>query len=278
MKKILIATTALVATAGFAAAEVSTSAGAVGGLKFDGATDTTSTYVELDFGISGSGESDNGISFGASLDLDTTYSGGTTSQAVTNDPEAFVAFGGATLTLGAAPNASDIGGISTPGFDGIGVDAYEGDMGSADVNFSYDFSGYTAGLSYNLDNDDYALGFEGAAGALSFALAYGEVEATGAANTHLTVAYTAGALTSTVYAEQYKAASGVDTVTNFALSLDYTMNALTVTAAYSDIDGQDDANYAVGAAYSLGGGLTVAGGIGEVAGETAADLGFKMSF
>ena len=74
MKKILFATTALVATAGYAAADITVSGGANMGVKYqeDRAGGETYTYTELDFGINASGTTDSGIEFGASIDLDTT--------------------------------------------------------------------------------------------------------------------------------------------------------------------------------------------------------------
>ena len=65
--------------------------------------------------------------------------------------------------------------------------------------------------------------------------------------------------------------------TAYALSVDYAINGATVTAFYAD-DNAVSANYGIGAAYDLGGGASVVGGIGSVAGRTVADLGVKMSF
>lgn len=94
MKKILLASTALIASAGFAAAEV-----VVGGDGYFGAALSTydgdgffetrngelSTYVfvyDLDFDFTATGTSDSGLTFGASVDLDDAASNTTSKQTV----------------------------------------------------------------------------------------------------------------------------------------------------------------------------------------------------
>ncbi len=71
MKKLLIASTALVASAGFAAADVAVTGGASMGVKYNSAAaDTLTMHEEIDFNIVGSGTTDGGLTFGASLDVD----------------------------------------------------------------------------------------------------------------------------------------------------------------------------------------------------------------
>ncbi|MDA7428342.1 porin [Primorskyibacter aestuariivivens] len=73
MKKILFATTALVATAGIASADValtgSAEMGIIGG-DFDGDAIETQFHTDIDVTFTMSGEADNGLTFGASIDLD----------------------------------------------------------------------------------------------------------------------------------------------------------------------------------------------------------------
>ncbi|RMH39212.1 MAG: porin, partial [Alphaproteobacteria bacterium] len=68
MKKVLFATTALVATAGVAAADVSISGyaemGVIGGTGMD-----AQFHTDIDATFSMSGTTDNGLTFGASVDL-----------------------------------------------------------------------------------------------------------------------------------------------------------------------------------------------------------------
>lgn len=76
MKKILLATTMLAGTAGFAAAEVSVSGYAEIGIFSDTAGDLQFWQdVEVTFGMSGT--TDGGLEFGASIDLDETEVPGT---------------------------------------------------------------------------------------------------------------------------------------------------------------------------------------------------------
>lgn len=78
MKKVLLATTALVASAGFAAAEVkvtgSAEMGIIGGSEIE-----TQFHTDIDVTFTMTGESDNGLSFGASIDLDESDGSGSAS-------------------------------------------------------------------------------------------------------------------------------------------------------------------------------------------------------
>ena len=91
MKKVLFATTALVATAGVAAADVSLSGRAEMGL-FGGTGMETQFFTDIDVTFTMSGTTDNGLTFGASVDLD---EGGAGAAAVANNADD----GGATIFL-----------------------------------------------------------------------------------------------------------------------------------------------------------------------------------
>src|SRR6056297_3414964 len=69
MKKILLATTALAATSGAAYADMSVSGSAEIGII--GASNIeTQLFTDVDVNFSGAGETDNGLAFGFSVDLD----------------------------------------------------------------------------------------------------------------------------------------------------------------------------------------------------------------
>ena len=69
MKKVLFATTTLVATTGFAAADVTLSGLAQMGIQ--GGENVDTTFVQdIDVTFTMSGETDNGLTFGAAIDLD----------------------------------------------------------------------------------------------------------------------------------------------------------------------------------------------------------------
>jgi outer membrane protein OmpU len=138
MKKVLLASTALVATAGFAAAEVSLSARAEMGI-FGGSTNNvaataptrggvdidesqTRFFTDIDVTFSLSGETDGGLSFGAAVDLD---EGGAGAAAVANNDDdggiaIFISGDFGTLTMGDTDGALDwalteAGNVGNPG-------------------------------------------------------------------------------------------------------------------------------------------------------------------
>jgi outer membrane protein OmpU len=111
MKTLLLASTALVATAGIAAADVTLSGsaemGVIGGSDID-----TQFHTDIDVTFTMSGETDGGLAFGASIDLDEADDGraggslafGNTTQ---GGETIFVSYGGMTLTMGDTDGALD---------------------------------------------------------------------------------------------------------------------------------------------------------------------------
>jgi outer membrane protein OmpU len=277
MKKIILATTALVATAGVASADISLNAAANFGVKYNGATDATTVHNELDFGISATGESDNGVAFGASIDLDTQSDDSATTAGAVNDPEAFISFGGLTLTVGEIGEADDISNLSDVGYDGIGVDDDADGLaasGSHDVSITYAMDAVTFALSMDSDSaqDDWAIGVSGSFNGFDAALGYNDND--GTTVTSLALGYSVGNVGFDVYFADSSAG-----VQGMGFDVTYSMNAMTLTLAYGDTDAAgDDEDFGVGVSYDLGGGLAVAGGVGSVDGNTMADFGVVMSF
>ena len=131
MKKVLFATTAIVAFAGAASADVAVSGSAELGLVDDGsATENTGFFSSVDVRFKMTGETDGGLAFGATIDLD----------------DAIEAGGGADTTDG----NSD----ATPAVAGGTVADADGGQGIGD----------------NTDNDsiDYSIFVSGAFGTLTF--------------------------------------------------------------------------------------------------------------
>lgn len=299
MKKILFASTALVATAGVAAAEISFGGSANFGVYYNGSE--TIVKNEIDFDIKGSGETDGGLKFGASLDLDGSHNDsadGTTSATITDagvdgilgtaddtvvtttgatvsgttvaDPEVYIEMGGLKLTVGNIGEANDVGGISDIGFDGLGVDDVVDALrenGSDDVRVDYSFGDIAVAASVDSSNDEFAISVSGSVDAFSFAVGYRD--GTTVDDTNVTVGYSAGAFSvNATYAE-----SG--STDGYGIDASYTSGDVTVTAAYAE-SGATDA-YGIGVAYDLGG-ATLAGGFGEVNGDQRADLGISFKF
>jgi outer membrane protein OmpU len=286
MKKILFASTALVATAGVAAADITFGGSANFGLYYDG--NSTIVKNEIDFDIKGSGETDGGLKFGASLDFDASSNNSAhTADQADRDPEVYIEMSGLKLTVGNIGEANDIGGISDLGFDGLGVDDVVDDLrenGSDDVRVDYSFGDIAVAASVDSSSDEWAISAAGSFGDFTVSAAYRDNEGSND-DMNLTVGYTAGAFGVTAtYAE-----GGVDTTTpangtldvtqkGYGLDVSYTQGDLTVKAAYAKNDTTGADAYGIGASYSLGGGATVAGGIAEVGNETVADLGMTFSF
>ncbi|MGR3376586.1 porin [Salipiger abyssi] len=118
MKKILFATTALVATAGVASAEVAlTGTAEMGIYNPNSETAETQFFTDFDIRFTLSGEADNGLTFGATIDLDEAadYSDdvGGNDTGVFELPSrqggeaVFISYGGATLTMGDTDGAYD---------------------------------------------------------------------------------------------------------------------------------------------------------------------------
>jgi len=104
MKKLLIASTALVATAGMAAADISMSGYAEIGMTDNGGAVGMEMHSDMDVTFKLSGASDNGLTFGATIDLD-EVSGGIASTGGPHAVHVSGAFG--TLTMGDTDGALD---------------------------------------------------------------------------------------------------------------------------------------------------------------------------
>lgn len=282
MKKLLIASTALVASAGFAAADVAVTGGASMGVKYNsGAADTLTAHDEIDFNIVGSGTTDGGLTFGASLDVDASTSGG--GQGV-SDSEVYVSGSFGTITVGAVSNGGDIGGVADLGFDDIGVDdAGENgkNQGTFDVHYKTTFGDITVTASTSTlaaNSGDYGIGVAWASGGYSLAVGTSRDNSAALTGSHITLGGTFGDIAAKATYTQGPATTG------YGVELGYTMGATALTFVYSDNDAAgQEASYGVGFAYDLGGGASLKGAVGSIdtagaARATVADLGVTMSF
>jgi len=271
----LFATTALVGFAGAAAAEISVSGSANMGVKYDeSATQEMTVHHEIDFGINASGETDGGLTFGASVDIDTDNSSGAFGGA---DGEVYIGGAFGTLTVGKVDAADDqyFGAIEV-GFDGIGLDdeaeaGYGG--GTHDALYTYSMGDFSVAISGNTDNgnDSVAAGIQ-YKGPVTIALGYND----DGTNSALSLGVT-GSMGQFGYNLAYvdHDASGQA----YGLGGSYKVSdALTIKGGVADNDGASDASYGVGFDYSLGGGATLAGGLGSIDGNVKADFGVNMSF
>lgn len=315
MKTLLLASTALVATAGFAAADVAISGyaeiGIIGGEAY---TDSRTQYhTDIDVTFSMTGESDGGLAFGASVDLDENGAFDNTTQ---GGETYFLSYGGLRLDMGDTDSAYDaamqevaLAGASIAD-DETAHAGYNGNSGMDGIHggqiarVSYSASGLTVGVSAAVADSD--------AGNDNPALAIGAAYTADMGGTSVTVgggyitqednadmlgisvkaAMAGGFSVGVNFSETDYAAAGLENQTHMAIGVGYSMDALSIGLNYgvyndhAGVDGDEDSGFGVAATYDLGGGLAAHFGYGnstmENAGvETDSDsysLGLSMSF
>ncbi|SMR83512.1 porin [Aliiroseovarius halocynthiae] len=293
MKKILFASTALVATAGVAAAaDVDFSGAAKMGFKYDkSAADQWSTVAETTLSVAMTGETDGGLSFGAKFDITagSSFDGSknTENQEIIDKTIVYVEGGFGKFSVGEVDNAAQtVTGLSDIGLTGLGTDnVAETLRGASKANMLYEgtFGDFKAALSYNMvagGNNDWAVGGKYTMGDYSAGLGYSK--AAGVNAVHVQLGANVGDI---ALAGLYSSTTGSGAkIHDYGVTAAYTMGAVTVTAAYSDTNKALAAGelateaYGLGVAYDLGGGASLQAGVGEIKGVTKADLGIKMSF
>ncbi|SFR36320.1 porin [Litoreibacter janthinus] len=312
MKKLLIATTALVSTAGFAAAEVALSGRAEMGVFRTTATDMQ-FFTDIDVTFTMSGETDNGLTFGASVDLD---EGGAVSNATQNNADdggatIFISGGFGTVTMGDTDGALDwalteAGNVGNPGSLADDETTHAGYLGSYldGANdgqiLRWDYTSGAFGVAVSLEDDNgsnvastgigYAIGFKYALDlsgtTVNFGLGYQKAaDAVGVANdvkaTGLSVsaAFTNGLSAGVTYTD-FKNHASRDK--HYSIGMGYTTGAISVHANYGKFSGvtaaQDAKGFGVAAAYDLGGGAVVHFGYGSGKVNAAANSFKTASF
>ncbi|MCK0171148.1 porin [Aliiroseovarius sp. S1123] len=276
MKKILIASTALVATAGIASAEIGFSGAAGFGVVYDGSDWNPDYYTTLS--VSMTGETDGGLSFGADFDI-TQDNGGT----AVGDTEVHVEGGFGKLTVGAVGSASDAKlGLGDIGYSGLGTDnVAEVLIDAADqgnIMYTGSFGDFGVALSYDMqDTEVFSVVATYAMGDYNFGIGYDDWGNLAAGSAFHVKA--GGNFGDVALNALYSRSSDVD-VTAIGVTAGYTMGAATITAAYSNLsDGVLSADvYGLGVSYDLGGGASIDAGVADDGTTTVADLGINMSF
>ena len=294
MKKVLLATSALVASAGIASADITLSGSADIGVKDTGATNTGGyLHNEIDFNIVASTTTDGGYTFGASLDIDDQT--GSTDGSV-SDQETYISGAFGKITVGDVSPAADGHGLAEVGFDGIGADddldglRYTG--ATADVVFSTTVESMSVTLSYAAGTTAAGAASDGDFGALigfdagEFGVTVGYSSDSSAANgaagsgaTSLGLTYSVGGISLAGFFADNSVNSGSGFSASYALDAN-----TTISAVYNSTDiTSDKSDFGIGFSTNLGGGVKLAGGIGRVdatagTSETAADLGFNIAF
>lgn len=280
MKKILLATTLLASTAGFAAAEVAVTGTARMGVTTNtvsGDAQFTSRFRVI---FTASGETDGGLTFGASVRNDQIGTGGTGGTA-NGDSTVYISGAFGKLTMGDTGNAADslVGQVSGVGYTSLGslneISWLGKDVTGAQYEYSAGALTFALGLGQaNATEDFISAAVKYSTDAYSVALGYEDNNSVGSEISVLGSATFSGA---TVKAKIVDGDATVDTA--YALSVDYALSGANLTAFYTD-HGNSVANYGIGASYDLGGGASVAGGIvdGDGLADPIYDLGVKMSF
>ena len=302
MKKLLLASTAIVGFAGAAAAEVAVSGsaemGIVGGTGVD-----TQFHQSVDVRFSMSGETDGGLSFGATVDLEDALDANAGGSDLVDDTgfadyTVFISGDFGTLTMGDTDGAMDwalqeanIGDPGTIQDDETGHAGYlgsylDGDYDGQVLRYNYSFGDIAFAVSLEDDaaggvgprDMGYALGFrygvDLGAGSLAIGVGYQSVDYTGAAGgdgsaTGISLAYSSdmgfsGVIVYTEYDNAIVAGAQQD-ASHLAIGVGYTTGAITLHANYGQIDATTTADrdgFGLAAAYDLGGGASVHFGYG----------------
>ncbi|MFD2172864.1 porin [Rhodobacter lacus] len=317
MKKLLIASTALVLTAGAAAADISISGYGRFGLGYTSADlnptgGESSTWVEqrMRLNIVASTTSDMGVEFGAKMRMQ--YDDGDSAVAG-NRAQFFVSYEGFYAQVGNVTTAIDEDtsglfyateiGLTDTGFGDSRSDffAYESKAGNANkigLYGKYTISGVTVEASYiNPDHYDFGLAVEDESSlVVSYAAGPLTVGAgavwNGAGIDGNDIWYLGGKYAindmfsaGLTYIDEGEVA-GLDLGSTTSIYGTYTVGALGVTAYVAQIDDYDaalvyenDTSYGVGASYDLGGGVKLLGAVHSTYDdETYAEAGVKFAF
>jgi outer membrane protein OmpU len=311
MKKILLTSTALVAFAGAAAADVAITGYAEMGLMGGDAVATTQFFTDIDVTFTMSGETDNGLTFGASIDLDESDGSGAVGSSAAFGPATqggetiFISGGFGTLTLGDTDGAldwamTDIGNIRNPGsiaddetahagYIGSYLDGGRGSYDGQILRYNYSFGDFAVAVSaeqddFGLIDDGYAIGVKysmdmGGVG-IDFGLGYQEAS--------LSVTDDIDALGLSIVANFGDFSAGInyvdvssDTLAQegdyLGFGVGYSANGLSIHANYAEQDAtigiaNDTDGFGLAVAYDLGGGASVKGGYGSGSVGTAASV------
>jgi outer membrane protein OmpU len=281
MKKILLATTLLAGFAGAASAEVTISGEARMGIEDLGGVAGAQFIQRVRVKFAMEGETDGGLAFGAEVRND--QDGGNIDDTLNGDSVVYISGAFGKLSMGDVGTAADnvVGNVSGVGLAGLGDWNELGYIGNDKTAAKYEYTSgaFTAAISSGqLDSglDTTSVAVKYAADTFSVALGYEDV--TGMDQLTLGGSATFGAVTAKIVL----ADNSADADTRGALSIDYVAGATTFTGFYSTNKGGAGIDaIGLGAAYDLGGGASVKGGIVDLdvpGSDLMFDLGVAMTF
>ncbi|WP_424991050.1 porin [Fluviibacterium sp. S390] len=321
MKKILLASTALVVTAGIAAADVKVSGdGRMGVVYYDDAFARVDNYGEeqnwqfnsrIRIKFAASGETDGGMTFGGSIRADNSIGGKNGTEG-----EVFISsdtFG--TLAMGDVDGAAetvvgDLDMISLQGLFDQNEMLYLFGANDPSALYTYAWEGLTLGLSLS-DDQEYALGAGWDGGMWGVGLGYEYLPEGGNVqisidDQDITIFRGVNEDTEQLIGQAYvtfanitlkgaygEIKQGSQNADQYGVSAIGDFGQFSVAAYYRVLEGLKGAqivgggtiqkdkleNYGIGAAYDLGGGASLVGGIASVfGGDTTGDFGLKFAF
>ena len=316
MKKVLLASTALVLSAGVAAADMTVSGdgrmGIINNFDSNNTLGFTSRFRAI---FTGSGETDGGLSFGGTIRADNA--GGIT---INNPPagvpveaddivpgggvlgvagSVFISGDFGTLTMGdvaGAPEAAvgDLAGVGLTGLGDLNEMTYlsnRGALARSAARYDYSFGdfgvhvsadnpvAYPTSSTLRTENETYGAAVTYSGDLFSAGLGWEDRDGVGS--------HIIGSLSGTFAGVTLKGIfgqadfDGGDTADQWGISAAYTFDATTVSAFYTDRDdGLGSEAFGIGAVYDLGGGASVRGGYvsNETTDNDAFDFGVSMRF
>jgi outer membrane protein OmpU len=278
-RDLLIATTALVATAGVAAADVTLNGwAALGVVQGKGIYGDSTARIEnnVEMFIVGTTETDSGVSLKATVLLENN-DGANYTGSVTPDASTLVevGFGGLNLAFGNTDGAADRVTGETPRlYPGIRFEGWGGHIDNTDANpvfrAEYTFGDILVAASYAGADEQLGLGARYTISGLTVGLAYenakkGKIAAASAQTQDLwnvSAAYTMNDLTVSAIHWRSDNDAGVENRNQTDIGVQYKMGAITVAAEYLMNDTAGTDNYTVWGSYDLGGGAYVFGQVG----------------
>ncbi len=288
MKKILLATTLLSMSAGYAAADITWTGSATAGIAQNGTDeggeadpnaygkgdDEFLSYSSATLAVAFSGATDGGLTFGAALDLTAGVS-----YALADD-DGFDTNGGAF----GSPSVFIAGSFGKITFSTDNIDGFDGDEtedGNYDVQYDGTFGPVAVGVLADMDTGLMAVSAAFSTGALALSADYTQDDVIDDIY-NVSATYTLGMIAITASTDDQSDASlgvayagtngisaGATYNTNtgsdeasFDIEAGYTANALSVSASVDNVSGANggDATWTVEASYDLGGGLTIQAG------------------
>ena len=253
MKKLLIASTALVATAGMAAADITVTGHAAAGYHSGltnvkaGSTVKEGIFSNVGVDFTMAGATDNGISFTAALNIDA-------GTEIDQGDYEFDGADGGTAGLGAVTMSGAFGTLT---FDDNGIDnLYNGDYKSHDVSYATTVNGVAITVAADADESitgstavysDASASASLSSGGMAYTLTASNHETLGMA-TKLAVAYTVNDMLS-VNANTKKDSGAAKQVASVGATI--VANGLTITVASDNV--QPSSGWDLDLAYSLGG-------------------------